>query len=96
MKKIYTTLVLLLLLCSSTFALSLSWKANPSLQVVTEYKIYRVSSTNVPSLVGTVAAPTLTFVVDPFLNSNRVRFQITAVNSNGESQPSGRITVQKH
>ena len=88
--------LLLFLVCSTMFAVSLEWTTNDYAEGVTQYKIYRVNSNGSASAVGTVSAPTVTFNVDSLLNSNQTKFFVTAVNMNGESVKSSTVAVKKH
>jgi hypothetical protein len=89
------TILLFFLLCSSVFAYSLTWTPNPFPQSVTSYNIYRVKKGGA-DLMTSVASPLVTINVDAYLNSNRTKFYITAVNANGESPHSSQVTVQRH
>lgn len=71
----------------------LTWNANPDLDSVTSYKVYRVKKTG-SVLCGTVVPPTLTFNVRGFIVGNRTDFYVTAVNAIGEGLKSNTVTAR--
>jgi fibronectin type 3 domain-containing protein len=90
MKKLI--LIVWLFLVGYVQAVSLTWDPRPAEEQVTSYKVYRVKG-NTSTLVGTTAATT--FNVDKFISGSKTVFCVTAVNSQGESLQSSKVTIQK-
>jgi hypothetical protein len=94
MKKLFSTLAVLAI-CHNICAGWLVWTQPAAItEQVTQYRIYRVSGHS-SSLVGTTTPPTTSFDVTYHVQGSRSVFYVTAVNANGESPASSKITIQR-
>jgi hypothetical protein len=93
MKKIF--ILLLVFAINNVCAAWLIWdQPGASVEQVVQYKIYRVRG-NTADLIGTTTPPVTSFDLANFVQGSRSVFYVTAINVNGESLQSSKITVQK-
>jgi hypothetical protein len=59
-----------------------------------EYRIYRVHG-NSSDFIGKTTPPTTSFDVTNHVQGSRSVFYVTAVNINGESPASSKVTIQR-
>jgi hypothetical protein len=74
--------------------LILTWDANPVMDNVTQYNVYRVRKHGgSDTIVGSTTPPVVTFNTRGFIVGSSTNFYVTAVNSIGESLKSNTVTA---
>ena len=72
----------------------ITWNSNPAPELVNNYNVYRRSGqSNNYTFIATAAGNT--FNPSDYLQGKKTGFRVTALNANGEGDPSSTVTINK-